>query len=92
MFDLIADCAQHGQPIQFDLLGTFTPSLTRQGHIVLRFRPDPRLKRKLGTYRYFRGTIINRRNIGLDNAAIIQQWNELHPENPVSLPGNADEP
>ena len=87
MFDLIVDCARYGRPIQFDMLGTFTPSMTRDGDIVLRFRPDPRLKRKLGTYRHFEGTIVNRRNIGLDNAAIIQQWNELHPENPVSLVG-----
>ena len=89
MFDLIVDCAQQGQPIQFEMLGTFTPSMTRDGDIVLRFRPDPRLKHKLGNHRYFKGTIVNRRSIGLDNAAIVQQWNELHPENPVSLAGTA---
>jgi len=61
--------------------------MTRNGDVILRFRPAPRLKRKLGNYRYFKGTIVNRRNIGLDNAALIQQWNELHPENPVSLSG-----
>jgi hypothetical protein len=85
--DLIVECAQYGRAIRFDMLGTFTPSITRDGDIVLRFRPAPRLKHRLGDHRTFKGTIVNRRNIGLDNAAITQQWNELHPENPVSRSG-----
>lgn len=84
--DLLVRAARVGQPVHLEGLGTFTPSLTRSGELRLRFRAGPEMKKKLSWKHQIRAKITNKSNIGATDEELVVQWNELHPEDPVSLP------
>ncbi len=83
--DLLIQSARMGQPVRIEGLGTFTPSLTRDGELRLLFRPEPALKRALARQEDILAAVLNKRNIGATDEELVVQWNELHPEDPVIL-------
>ncbi len=87
--DLLVRAARVGQPVHLEGLGTFTPSLNRNGELRLHFRAGPEMKKKLSWQHQIRAKITNKSNIGATDEELVVQWNELHPEDPVSLPVKA---
>ncbi len=59
----------------------FEPVGKKDGSIEIKVRVSPELTRKVNSE--FRGHWINPDNRGKEEADIIAQWNELHPNDPV---------
>jgi len=85
LHDVIIDAAWGGQAVRLEKLGTFTPTLVRDGTLRLNFRPVPELKKKLTWKHRIRARILNKRSAGATDEELVEQWNELHPDDPVSL-------
>lgn len=83
---LLVQSARLGQAVRIEGLGTFTPSLTRDGELRLLFRPEPALKRALAQKKDVLAAVLNARNVGATDEELAAQWNELHPEDPLILP------
>ena len=71
-----------------DALGIFSPSIDLNGNLTISFRPDPAFANGLNTPGTFSGNIINRDNIGLTTAEIVQMWNTQNPEDQVAFSEN----
>ncbi len=71
-----------GHPVKLEGLGTYTPSINVDGKVKLGYRVDSTLLNKLNEQ--FHGTIINKENIGKSTDDLVAQWNEAHPDDPVS--------
>ncbi len=71
-----------GQGVKLEGLGTYLPNIRLDGTFNVQHRLDWGLRRDLNS-RDFRGTILNRRNIGKTPDELVALWNEKHPEDPV---------
>ena len=69
-----------GTPVKLPGIGTFSPSIDRQGQYKINLRADTALKNGLNAPGAYKGQIINRVNIGLDNAGYKQLWDDDHPD------------
>ncbi len=83
--DTLIWSARLGQAGQLEPLGTFTPTLGRDGGLRLHFRPSPRLKRALADRHAIHARIENKRSIEASDAELAAQWNHLHPDDPIML-------
>ena len=82
--DHIIEFNRAGRAVKVDGLGTFSPSIDLDGTLSISFRPDPALNYGINIPGTFSGTILNRENIGKTSDDLVVQWNQDHPENPIS--------
>ncbi|MFN2275634.1 MAG: hypothetical protein ACK2TX_12395, partial [Anaerolineales bacterium] len=72
-----------GRPVKVDGIGTFTPVIRLNGELSINVRLDRELIRDLNTPGRFTGRVRNRGNIGCTADDLVEQWNALHPDDPV---------
>ena len=75
-----------GQPVKLPGVGTFTPSLNREGEILINFRADMELKNGINTPSAYGGVIANRERIGWTNEQYKEAWDAEHPEDLLVIP------
>lgn len=73
-----------GHGVRLDGLGIYSPGVELDGSIIMHHRTDRYLIKELNKEGAFRGTIVNRENIGKTSVDLLELWNEVHPEDPVS--------
>jgi hypothetical protein len=73
-----------GQAVRLEGLGTYTPTISVDGTFGVGHRADSALKNRLNTPGAFRGTIVNRENIGKTTDELIGLWNANHPEDQIA--------
>ncbi len=76
---------RRGTPVKLEAVGTFTPSVDRHGTYRVRFRADGELKRQLNAPDAFSGEMVNRVNVGLDDAGYKALWDAEHPDDPLDI-------
>lgn len=81
--DALAVFLGSGKPVKLDGVGTFTPDVRADGTLIVHYRPDVDLKRRINTQTAFRAPLHNKKNIGKTSAELISQWNADHPDDPV---------
>ena len=67
-------------------VGTFTPSVTREGKYRTTYCADTALNKALNAPDAYLGNIKNKQNIGLTNAELKALWDAEHPTDPLVLP------
>ncbi len=72
-----------GRPVHTGI-AVYTPSIDLDGTIEVKVRVDKRILRALNAEGAFRGRIINRENIGKTRDDLIEQWNQDHPDDPIT--------
>ena len=75
-----------GTPVELDGIGRFRPSILRDGTLNLRVVIDAELASGLNRIDRYHGEIVNRGNIGLDDAGYKALWDAMHPDDPLELP------
>ena len=66
-------------------IGTFAPSVRRDGRLRIGYRAAPALNRSINAPRAYHGALVNARNVGLDDAAYRALWDAHHPDDPLEL-------
>jgi hypothetical protein len=72
-----------GTPVKLNRIGTFSPTIDRNGAYKIKIRPDRALWKSINRADEFSGEVQHRRNIGLDNSGYKAQWDALHPDDPL---------
>jgi HU domain fused to wHTH, Ig, or Glycine-rich motif len=86
--DQIIEICRSGRALKVEEMGIFTPSIDLEGKLTLSFRPDVVFADGLNMPGTFSGTILNRENIGMTTAELVQMWNDRHPEDQVVFSEN----
>lgn len=79
---------RQGTPIKLPGIGTFSPSVKRDGGLNINLRTDMELKNGINAPSAYVGRVANRINIGLDNEGFKNLWDTDHPDDPLELNGN----
>jgi hypothetical protein len=74
-----------GVPVKLEGLGTFTPTIDRDGAIRHSYRADVEIKQRSNAAGAYTGRIANREHIGLDNAGYKALWDADHPDDPLEI-------
>ena len=74
-----------GTPVKLPGLGTFKPSIDRHGMLKINLRTDSALKNGINAPGAYSGEIINKANVGLDNAAYKEKWDADNPDDPLEI-------
>jgi nucleoid DNA-binding protein len=85
MSDAILNFAKNGAPVKFPGVGTFSPSIDRNGDVSINFRADSVLRNGINAPSAYRGAIANKAHIGLENDKFKQLWDTDHPDDPLEL-------
>lgn len=80
---------RQGMPIKLPGIGTFSPSIDREGEIKINLRPDVELKKGINSPGAYTGKIANKAAIGLPNEDFKLLWDTDHPEDPLELNGGS---
>ena len=75
-----------GTPVKLPEVGTFTPSITRDGKFNIGFRADVSLKNGINMTGAYQGRMNNKENISKPNTYFKALWDADHPTNLVELP------
>lgn len=86
MSDATLNFNREGTPVKFPGVGTFTPSINREGEISINFRADVALKNGINSMNAYRGVVRNKNTINISNAALKELWDADHPEDPLEIP------
>lgn len=76
---------RQGAPVKLAGIGTFSPSIDRNGGYDIHLRLDPQLRRGINAPRAYTGRIHNKMHIGLDDAQYKAIWDLAHPDDPLEL-------
>lgn len=74
-----------GTPVKLPGVGTFTPSVNREGTFKINFRADMDLKKRVNAGDAYSGTVNNKNRIGLDNAGYKELWDADHADDPLEI-------
>jgi len=74
----------HGQPVQLEGLGTYTPTIDLDGVIGVGHRADTHIKGHLNAPGAFKGEIERRENIGKSGDDLVATWNADYPDDSVA--------
>lgn len=80
-----------GDQVVIPGLGRFRMSLRMGGKIRPHALVDAGLRRELSNLESFKGVIVNRDNLHMSTAEIVELWNAEHPDDPVELPASASQ-
>jgi hypothetical protein len=83
--EVILDFTRDGRGVKFPGVGTFTPSIDRDGCLSVNFRLEQALKDGLNAKDFFRGEIKNRENLKIGNEKLKLLWDAEHPDDPLEL-------
>ena len=83
--EVITHFGKNGTPVKFPSVGSFSPSIERNGEFSVNFREDTALKSGINALNAYRGGLKNRVNIGIDNQRLKELWDAEHPEDPLEL-------
>lgn len=74
-----------GTSVKLPGVGTFGPSISREGKFRINFRTDTGLKKSINAPGAYTGRMANKSRIGLDNAAYKELWDADHPDDPLDV-------
>ncbi|MGC1377070.1 MAG: hypothetical protein WA821_12640 [Anaerolineales bacterium] len=74
----------HGQSVQLEGLGTYTPTIDLTGEIGIGHRADVNIKYRLNDTGAFKADIENREYIGKSGDDLVAKWNTDHPDDKVA--------
>ena len=83
--EAILNFNNQGTPVKLPGIGTFTPSINREGQLKVNFRADSALRGGINAPNAYTGTIQNKGRAGLDNAGYKELWDEEHPDDPLDI-------
>ncbi len=83
--DAILYFNKQGTPVKFPGVGTFSPSINRDGKYKIHLRTDMALKKGINAPGTFTGSVKNKDAIGLDNAGYKELWDADHPDDPLEI-------
>ena len=83
--DAILYFNNRGIPVKIPGVGTFTPSIDRRGTIKNHFRADMALKKGSNAPDAYKGEVLNKGRIGLDNEGYKALWDADHPDDPLEI-------
>ena len=66
-------------------MGTFTPSVNREGTFKINFRADMNLKKSINAPDAYIGELANKNRIDLDNVSYKELWDADHPDDPLEI-------
>ena len=75
-----------GQPVKIPGVGTFTPSMDRNGELMINFRADMELKNGINTPSAYEGEVANKERIGWTNQQYKAIWDLNHASDPLVIP------
>jgi hypothetical protein len=85
MGEMLLAFMNRGIPVKLPGVGTFTPSISRDGTIHVNLRADVELKQDSNAPNAYKGAIRNRERIGLDDAGYKALWDADHPGDPLEV-------
>jgi len=74
-----------GTPVKLPGVGTFSPSISREGKFKINLRADAGLKKSINAPDAYTGRMANKSRIGLDNAGYKELWDADHPDDPLDV-------
>jgi hypothetical protein len=74
-----------GCSVRFPGLGSFAPTIDKNGNFRINHRPDKELIDKLNASGLFVGKVRNKDMIGKSTDEFIKRWNDEHPEDKIKL-------
>ena len=74
----------HGQSVQLEGLGTYTPTVDLSGEFGVGHRADTHIKYRLNDTSAFKADINNREYIGKSGDDLVAKWNTDHPDDLVA--------
>lgn len=74
-----------GTPVKLPGVGTFTPSISRDGQFRVKFRADQALKNGLNAANAYHGRMVNKANIGISNEDLKAAWDADNPDDLLEL-------
>lgn len=83
--EVILNFCKAGTPVKIPSVGTFTPSIDRNGELSINFRADVELKNGMNTPNAYKGQIKNKANTAITNEALKALWDAAHPEDPLEI-------
>jgi hypothetical protein len=79
---VISKALKSGRIVKLPNGTTYRPIGKKDGSIKIGLRLNPMVTTEVNSQ--FRGTWVNANNIGISEADLIDQWNTVHPEDPVT--------
>lgn len=83
--EAILNFCNDGVPVKIPGVGTFTPSIDRDGSLSINFRADMELKNGINVPNGYSGEVSNKANIGITNERLKELWDAAHPEDPLVI-------
>jgi len=83
--DSVAFFAKSGRPVRLKGLGIYAPRIDLNGVFGINPKPDRWLKHELNVPGKFRGEVVNHEMIGQSSLALIERWNEDHPDDKIKV-------
>lgn len=77
--------ALRGMAVKLKGLGTFSPTIDKDGGVSLNFRPDKGLRSDLNVKGKFKGNIKNRDMLGASVSDFVDRWNAEHPDDQIKV-------
>ncbi len=74
-----------GTPVKLPDIGTFYPSIKRDGTLKINFRTDNTLKKGINAPDSFIGRMKHKGNIGLSNEELKTLWDADNPSDPLEI-------
>ena len=84
--EVILYFCKDGQPVKIPGVGTFTPSMDRDGALMINFRADVALKNGINTPAAYEGVVANKERIGWTNQQYKEAWDVDHATDPLVIP------
>ena len=82
--DAVLYHTRRGRAVKLGGLGVYSPSIKLDGTLKVIHRLDNFLKKRFDMPGLFEGEIANSENIGKSVEDLVAQWNEAHPEDPIT--------
>jgi len=74
-----------GTPVKFPGVGTFTPSVNREGTLKINFRADANLRKRINGPDAYTGRMNNKGRAGMENEKYKELWDADHPDDPLEV-------
>ena len=82
--DVIVYLCKVGRAASVEGLGTYSPTIGLDGTYKVSHRLHREIKDELNKPNTFKGTVVNKENIGKTPDELIALWNEAHPDDQVA--------
>lgn len=84
--EVLVQYGETGTPVELDGVGRLRPTVNRDGHLRLAVTIAGELAHGIDRLDTYKGEILNRGNIGLDDDGYKALWDAVHPDDPLDLP------